>query len=262
MRPMVVAHRGDTSHGATENSLQAIAEAIATGADMIEIDVQWTKDEVFVCYHDESVKLPDGRTIPLHELSLEELSQAGVTDLLGEPFQVTPLLSVLELAGGKIYLNLEIKEYSSRDPRRFVDQLRHVIDRMGLTQHVLFSSFRVDYIRETPWTIPSCIIQPSEGMMRFFATRSSVPGSLPHHVESLKPSELMAAARATTYACMLEELNENRVRDIKSRNLHLSVYTVTTDDEFRQAVELGAKALVCEQPSHFVKLRDKLFHSS
>lgn len=259
---MIVAHRGDTSKGATENSLKAISEAMDTGADMIEIDVQQTADEVFVCYHDETLLSAQGKATPIYTLTLRELVEGGYRDHSGEAFVPTPLISVLELAKGKIYLNLEIKEYSSRDPKRFVEALRSLVDNMGLTLQVLLSSFRIDYIRETPWTLPSCIIQPSEAMLQFFASRASMPGSIPTNAASLRPSELMQAARATTYACMLEELDEQRVRDIKSRNLHLSVYTVATEEEFKKAVQLGAKALVCEQPKRFVKLRDSLFQSS
>jgi glycerophosphoryl diester phosphodiesterase len=262
LRPMIVAHRGDTSKGAPENSLKAIAEAMQTGADMIEIDVQQTADEVFICYHDETLLTQQGDRVPLHKLTLRELVEGGYTDHMGEAFTPTPLISVLELTRGKIYLNLEIKEYSSRDPKKFVEALRSLVDKMGMTLQVLLSSFRIDYIRETPWTLPSCIIQPSEGMLQFFSSRSALPGSIPANAASLKPSELMQASRATTYACMLEELDEQRVRDVKSRNLHLSVYTIATEDEFRKAVHLGAKAVVCEQPKKFVKLRDSLFHSS
>lgn len=262
LRPMIVAHRGDTSNGAKENSLRAISEAMETGADMIEIDVQQTADDVFICYHDETLLSPEGKLTPLFSLTLSDLITGGYRDHSGDEYVPTPLLSVLELTKGKIYLNLEIKEYSSRDPKQFVESLRALVERMGMTMQVLLSSFRIDYIREAPWTLPSCIIQPSEGMMHFFASRSYLPGSMPAHAASLKPSDLMHASRATTYACMLEELDDQRVRDIKSRNLHLSVYTIATEEEFKRAVQLGAKAVVCEQPEKFVKLRDSLFQSS
>lgn len=259
---MIVAHRGDTSAGATENSLDAIQSAMETGADMIEIDLQWTNDEVFVCYHDEMIVMPDGSAKALHTLDLKALSQRGVKSLEGYDLLLTPLLSILELTKGKIYLNLEIKEYSDRDPKRFVQALERLIEQMGMTDQVLISSFRLDHIREVAWTIPSCIIQPSDKMMQFFMSRSKKPETLPKSVEALKPSEVMAAAHATTYACMLEELSDQRIRDIKARNLHLSVYTISTDSEFKRAVQYGAKAVVCEQPAHFVKLRDSLFQSS
>ena len=49
---MICAHRGDTSGGFIENSLAAIDAALESGADMIEVDVQMSADEVLVCHHD------------------------------------------------------------------------------------------------------------------------------------------------------------------------------------------------------------------
>ena len=50
----VVAHRGDWRH-APENSIAAIKSAISIGADMVEIDIQKTKDGDFVLMHDNSI---------------------------------------------------------------------------------------------------------------------------------------------------------------------------------------------------------------
>lgn len=50
----VIAHRGDW-RGAPENSLQAIENAIRMGADMVEIDIQRTKDGNFILMHDKTL---------------------------------------------------------------------------------------------------------------------------------------------------------------------------------------------------------------
>src|SRR5262245_10346880 len=51
-RRLVVAHRGVCGPGAPENSLAAVAAAIAAGADAVEVDVHRTADGVFVLAHD------------------------------------------------------------------------------------------------------------------------------------------------------------------------------------------------------------------
>ncbi|MDE7407531.1 MAG: glycerophosphodiester phosphodiesterase family protein, partial [Muribaculaceae bacterium] len=48
---MVVAHRGDWRY-APENSLAAIEHCIAIGVDIVELDLQMTKDSVLVVMHD------------------------------------------------------------------------------------------------------------------------------------------------------------------------------------------------------------------
>lgn len=50
----VIAHRGDWRN-APENSIQCIENAIEMGVDMVEIDIQPTKDRNFICMHDETL---------------------------------------------------------------------------------------------------------------------------------------------------------------------------------------------------------------
>lgn len=51
---LVAAHRGDWKNF-PENSLPAVLSCIKNGIDIVEIDVQKTKDGYFVLMHDESV---------------------------------------------------------------------------------------------------------------------------------------------------------------------------------------------------------------
>lgn len=50
-----ISHRGDVQHY-PENSLEAILSAIMMGADIIEIDIRLTKDNIMVLMHDETLK--------------------------------------------------------------------------------------------------------------------------------------------------------------------------------------------------------------
>jgi len=50
-RPLTIAHRG-ASFAAPENTLAAVRRAVELGADMVEVDVQRTKDGVLVLLHD------------------------------------------------------------------------------------------------------------------------------------------------------------------------------------------------------------------
>ena len=48
---IVVAHRGDWRY-APENSIAAIEHSIAVGVDVVELDLQLTKDSVLIVMHD------------------------------------------------------------------------------------------------------------------------------------------------------------------------------------------------------------------
>src|SRR5579872_5426536 len=101
-KPMICAHRGDTSHGAVENSITAIDAAITSGAEMIEIDVQMTSDGVLICHHDETLEKND--TLPIWKRTYSDILAQSNTDAL-------PLFEdILRHTAGKIYLNIEMKD--------------------------------------------------------------------------------------------------------------------------------------------------------
>ncbi len=246
-RPMIVAHRGDTSFGAAANSREAIASALISGADMIEVDVQWSADEEFVCYHDEQ-----------HPKMSEPVSLSTYRELKAQG--VASLVEVLTLGKNKTYFNLEIKEYSARDPKRFMHALVQLLTELHLDEFVLLSSFRPDYLREAGWTIPTCIIHPDEQVRELFTFHAfGEPIVLDRPLASYLPSELMEISRATGYACQLSELTPDALADIEKRNIFLGVYTITSELEFDRAVARRALALVCETPREFAVLRNERF---
>ncbi len=252
LRPMICAHRGDTSHGARENTLDAIREALTSGAEMIEIDVQMTADDVIVCHHDESIGADEDK------LTIWKETFASLSDKLNGN---TPAKfeDVLALANGKCYLNIEMKEYSSRPADSFIAPLVDMVRKAGMQEYVLYSSFRLDYLRAMPWDAVATAIHPSTEIVHFFNVRSKTPVTLTKPPEEMLPSELMMLSRATTYACRLDELTEERQKNIKSRNIHLSVYTITHEEEFQKAIALGARAVVTDIPHELVELRNKLY---
>ena len=63
MRPLIIAHRGDSAHR-PENTRAAFVRAVEVGADMVELDVQLTREGHVVVFHDEAVdRTTDGEGI-------------------------------------------------------------------------------------------------------------------------------------------------------------------------------------------------------
>ncbi len=100
MNKLIIAHRGVTSP-ARENTLEAFQKAIDLCADMIEFDVRRTRDHRYVIHHDPSIS---GK--PLSDMNLQEVRARARS--MG--FHVPGLEEVLELARGRIGLDIEIKE--------------------------------------------------------------------------------------------------------------------------------------------------------
>ncbi|MFO0930631.1 MAG: glycerophosphodiester phosphodiesterase family protein [Gemmataceae bacterium] len=114
----VTAHRGH-SRAAPENTLSAVRAAIDSGADYAEIDVQLTADGSVVLLHDRDLKRVGGDPRTLTDLSLDQLKRLDVGRWFGPAFageRVPTLAEVIDLARGKIRLNIEMKAYGNDLP--------------------------------------------------------------------------------------------------------------------------------------------------
>ncbi len=114
-RVLLAAHRG-AWNPAPENSLAAIDAAVALGADIVELDVRVTADEVLVLLHDATLDrtsngrgaLRKYRHLDLRELTLRQGHGHGQPLVTG---QVPPTLaSALEAARDRIIVNLDAKD--------------------------------------------------------------------------------------------------------------------------------------------------------
>ncbi len=101
------AHRGlfDNKSDAPENSLAAIRKAVEAGYG-IEFDVQLSKDDVPVVFHDASLKRMCGVDGKVWEYTLEELQQMKLAD---SQETIPTFAKVLETINGSVPLIIEYK---------------------------------------------------------------------------------------------------------------------------------------------------------
>jgi glycerophosphoryl diester phosphodiesterase len=138
----VFAHRG-AKMVAPENTLPAFTEAIALGADGIELDVQCSKDGVLVVMHNFTVNETTNGQGRVADLTAAELSKLDAGSHFNGKFSnvgVPTLEDVLAVTAGKIKLNIEIK---SQDPMggREVEPLVELLRASNLYEQVIVSSF-------------------------------------------------------------------------------------------------------------------------
>jgi glycerophosphoryl diester phosphodiesterase len=101
------AHRGlhDNETGAPENSLAAFQKAVDAGYG-IELDIQLTKDDVIVVFHDFNLKRVCGVDKKIRDLTYEELQQYRIC---GSDQQIPTFRQVLDLVDGQVPLIIEYK---------------------------------------------------------------------------------------------------------------------------------------------------------
>lgn len=105
------AHRGVSAH-LPENTLAAFARAIELGVAGIELDVQLSSDNVPVVIHDDTADRTTNGTGHITEFTATQL---GLLDAGAGQF-VPTLAQVLNLAAGKLRVNIELKDSNSAGP--------------------------------------------------------------------------------------------------------------------------------------------------
>jgi glycerophosphoryl diester phosphodiesterase len=130
MQYYAIAHRG-WSGVAPENTLSAFKHALkCPTADVIECDIQLTKDGKIVVIHDFSLDRTSNGTGPVFEHTYEELLQYDFGSWFGKEFEGERIMlfsELLELVQGKKKLMVEFKTIEGYC-EGFIDKFLHEID--------------------------------------------------------------------------------------------------------------------------------------
>ena len=146
-RMLVVGHRGASGYE-PENTFASFDLAVEQGADMLELDVHLTKDDVPVVIHDDTLERTTGGTGKVREKSLAQIRNLNAAaKTANHPFERIPTLEeVVDKYHDKISLMVEIKYGSSfyKNIERRVISILQNSDAVGNCEII---SFDFDCIR-------------------------------------------------------------------------------------------------------------------
>ena len=138
---MVIAHRA-VWQNAPENSLCAIAESIALGVDMIEIDVLQTRDGELILMHDDTLDRTTNGTGRVMDVDFEYITSLNLRNRAGGPEEaltdqkVPTLEEALQLAKDNVLINLDMKADVYEEAQELLEALdmeEQVIVKMAAT---------------------------------------------------------------------------------------------------------------------------------
>ena len=131
----VIAHRGDWRN-APENSLQSIEKAIAMKVDMIELDIQPTKDGNFICMHDETLDRTSTGKGPIKDYTTEELKKFVLRSGNGiKTRQPIPTLKeALNVCKGRILVNID-------KGGTYIKEIMPIIQECGMEKQVIIKGY-------------------------------------------------------------------------------------------------------------------------
>jgi glycerophosphoryl diester phosphodiesterase len=256
--PLVIAHRG-ASGIVPENTCLALATAMDLGADMVEVDVQLSRDGSPVIFHDWDLararcstqysRYSRGalKSLRIGDLSLRELKQLDVGSWKHRKFAGLPiptLAEVLSLCGGKIALNLEVKIPSStgdeaRARHAMIDQLGEALTCYPSPESVLISSFDGEVLELARAVFPASRlgVLPQQGGLR----------------ETLRLADRL---KAFSVHLRCASIRPAIVKPIRGSGMRLYAYTADRTQTFKRLIADGVDGIFTNFPDRMIALRD------
>jgi glycerophosphoryl diester phosphodiesterase len=231
----VTAHRGH-SRVAPENTLRAIREAIASGADYAEVDVQQTADGVIVLLHDRDLKRVAGVPKGVGELTYGEVRNLDVGRWFGPTFageRVPTLAEAIDLCRGRIRMNIDLKFYSP--DRRLAPAVARLVRQKDFESDCLATTLEIDALREGKHDNPR------------LRTGLNVAYAL-GDVSRLDVEAISVRA---------DFLSEELLRDAHRSGKEVHVWTVNEAREMDRLIQRGVDNIITDDPDLLIRVRDE-----
>ncbi|MDA0746169.1 MAG: glycerophosphodiester phosphodiesterase family protein [bacterium] len=242
MKPLVIAHRGDVAN-APENTQIAFELAIELGVDLVELDVNRTRDGIPVIFHGPSLEKYTGLQTSIHDVTWEEAQQLDIGAWKDEKFTGQHMLSlpeVLTLARDRVNLAIDLKTFD------IIPDIVSCIQTAGMDEQDLICGCNASQVHAYDPNLAVGLNMDAE-----METLAKQPDPLPFYHAYIRQAVQNG----------LTPLNMN-YRHITPELLHLarlkalSVWAWTVDDPetMRQMIDLGVNAIYTNFPKRLLDI--------
>ncbi|XP_023224152.1 glycerophosphodiester phosphodiesterase 1-like [Centruroides sculpturatus] len=182
----VFAHRG-ASHDAPENTISAIKQAKHNGAHGVEFDISFTKDNIAVLFHDDTVDRTTNGFGSLSDMTFEEVRKldASAQHAYHDRFKGEKIPTVEEAIQASLELGLRIIFDVKESDERAVTLMEHMFSKYpDLYKTSIVASFYPNFIyqlrRVDPKIATALIWRP------MVVSTDSYPNGRPRHKSTIK----------------------------------------------------------------------------
>ncbi|MBI4528871.1 MAG: glycerophosphodiester phosphodiesterase [Deltaproteobacteria bacterium] len=220
----------------------AIEKAIEAGVDMIELDCQLTKDGHVVVFHDERLARTTGVKGFVRGKSLNQLRKLDIGGWFKKSFtgqRILTLEEVMEILGGAVDLNLELKSF----PKGL----------LGIELKLLFILSHYDYLERTVF---SSFDYRSLRRVRELAPDSRI-GVLYGSGTEENPFQLAREIGAYSVHLQKEVATPNLLERARQIGLKSFVWTVNEVADMEDFLARGVDGIISDFPEKFWKVRAK-----
>ena len=241
----LIAHRGASS-SAPENTVAAMMDAADAGVDMIELDVQMTRDRHLVVFHDEGL----GRTTNLrgvlasnHYSHLRDLDAGGWFHSKFNGERIPLLTEIFGAVPVALAVNLELKP--TRHPTELVQRLIRDLARANR----LPSS--------SPSTDQRTLVSSEDALLLETCTAEGLPIALVTDADPFEGLEMADDLGCCAWHPNHDALTPEVVKAAHARGLKVHTWTVDALDRMRELTDWGVDGIITNVPK---TLRAMLSH--
>jgi glycerophosphoryl diester phosphodiesterase len=243
---LIFAHRG-ANREAAENMRSAFDKALTYAIDGIETDVQLSRDEIPVLWHDrdlKKLKLPGDHIDDYDCAQLQAMNFAAHFSASATSEGVMTLQEFMSAYRTRCRLLLEIKNRDWEMVARHELKVRKTLALVGAVtdDRIMVSSFNMESLVYA---------------YRFAPQLPLVFNLEPEH--NLNDARYALDKQPFLYGlCVhISTLNPNLVALLRERGKHIAVYTCDTEGEINRALTLAVDILISNVPQKALQMRDK-----
>lgn len=238
-KPLVIAHRG-SSVNAPENTMSAYQKAIETKADMLEADVNISKDGVLVMAHDYKL----GRTIKaeglISDYTLSELRQMDAGSLFhpgfaGEHIPTCEYTFILVKEAG-IQVCFEIKGGETSRAVTIAEKLMDLFKKYDAFDWASISTYYPEAAARARQIAPQLMI-----------TRERLPDDAPFDLK-----DAIEQARLLESPVLLVDfttVNAQDVRGLHAAEIAVWSWSPITEEDVLKAIHIGSDGIIGDDPA-------------
>ena len=250
-RPLTIAHRGH-SIAVPENTLEAYRRAIELGVDMIECDVNRTKDGVLVMIHDWTLDRTTTATGRVEDLTLDEIRALDAGSRFDPSFagvRVPTTAETLDLAReAGVVMCFEVKGETPAHFRRVAEELADLFVAKDALGWAFMSSYDHDALAAAKAKVPELMLAPER-------LPDDVPAVLPEAVR--QAAALGAEVIQNHWRFVTPEL----VDALHADGIGIWTWPTTEDEGIIRSLDAGVDGVMGDDVSAMVRLVGERFGS-
>jgi glycerophosphoryl diester phosphodiesterase len=231
MNQYLVGHRGAAGL-APENTIKSFKKGLDVGADVVECDIQLSKDEELVVIHDHTLDRTTNKEGRVKDYTLEELKQLDA----GEGEKIPTLSEVVDtILQYHKKLTVEIKGEDFATARRITEKLAEFIEQRSIEAYLAVISFWFQCLKLLKTNCPR--IQTGILIVQEVSAETMLTWA----------NDIDADILCVAHNYISEEL----VEKTHTRGLTINAWTLNEDTAFNRMKNMGVDYLSTDYPNRF-----------